>query len=332
MTKKIILICLCICTSVSFCFGQDEETENGLPELKITGSPVITVFANYHAGIGSHNEVSGFELTRAYLGYQFNLLPTVSGKVFVDAGIPPSESASHEVMLKNAMLCWKDYGFTVNAGLISLLEFNLQEDFWNYRYIIASFQDLYKMGSSADLGITAQYQFAPWISADLSFTNGEGYRRINRDNNYRYGAGITVSPLSCFTFRIYGDFYNVDYVKDQRTISLFAGYKCKVFSLGTEYNYQSDVKGTSGNDYYGYSIYTNIPLAKKWNLFGRYDNINSKDIEQNAWYMDARHTAIGGFEFHPFKQLRIAPNYKYSYNALSGSPFHEIYLNAGFKW
>ncbi len=331
MVKKFFSGCL---LTVFCCYVfAGEEAKEDLLELKITGSPVITVFANYHAGIGEHNEESGFQITRAYLGYHFKLSNTLSGKVFVDAGIPPAEAASNEIVLKNAMLSWQDKGFTINAGLIGLLQFQLQEKFWNYRYIAQSFQDLYKMGPSADLGITTEYQFTPWISADLSFTNGEGYKKISQDNDYRYGVGVTIAPLPEFIVRAYADLYEQEHKKNQQTYSFFAGYKNKKgFSLGAEYNYQANQKFTDGNDYYGYSIYTNIPLAKKWNFFARYDNVDSNNIENQAWYVDARDLVISGFEYHPFKQLRISPNYKYAFNELVGSPIHEIYVNVGFNW
>jgi len=318
--------------------GGDSRSDN---ELKITGSPIITVFANYHTGIGARNDISGFELTRAYLGYQFNLTPTLSGKAIIDAAVPPTESfmvsQKKDIYLKNAFLTWKDKGFTISGGLVGLLQFNLQEQFWGYRYAIPSFQDLYKMGSSADLGVTAQYQFAPWISADFSFINGEGYKNVNADNKYRYGLGLTLQPIQGLTARAYTDLFQQSLTEtDQKTLALFAGYKCDYFSLGAEYNKQINNAFKNGNDYSGYSVYTNIPICKKWNFFGRYDYIDSKDNNDKAWHSSTGDLVIAGVEYTPVKNLRIAPSYRYAKSLniqTSGhNTFNTMYLSVGFNW
>ncbi len=318
-----------------------ESPEKAEKEFIITGSPIVTVFANYHAGIGDNNEISGFALTRAYLGYQFRLSPTLTGKAIIDAAVSPTEtyliSQKREVYLKNAMLTWKDMGFTVNGGLTSLSQFNLQEKFWGYRYVAPSFQDLYKMGPSADLGITAEYQFMPCLSTDISFTNGEGYRNLNMDNKYRYAFGITLKPLENFTVRAYGDVYQQSgQEKDQRTLALFAGYKTKLFSLGAEYNYQENNKWKTGDDYSGYSVYTSLPINKKWTVFGRYDNIDSQNTDDKSWISFTGEAVTAGVEYQPIKQLKIAPNYKYTKDfdteLLVRNSFHVVYLNVSFNW
>lgn len=334
--RVVALTVLSILSGCTFIYAQDKTQE-----LKITGNPIITVFANYHAGIGSNNDISGFELTRAYLGYQFTLTSTLSGKAVLDAAVSSNESfmvnQERKVYLKNALLSWKDKGFTVNGGLIGLLQFNLQEKFWGYRYIAPSFQDLYKMGSSADLGITGEYKFSPLISADLSLTNGEGYKNMNKDNKYRYGAGITVNPIPSLTLRVYGDISQQSSAdEDQKTLALFAGYTCNYFSLGAEYNYQQNNAWKADKDYYGCSVYTTVPIHDKWKIFGRYDYIDSKDENDDPWSSFTGDMVIAGIEYKPIKNLRIAPNYKFvkdtDTESFTKGSHHTAYLNVEFNW
>ncbi len=336
MKGKFSLIIVCLCT-IQALFAQEDENQ---PEFKISGSPVITIFANYHAGLGEHNHLSGFSLTRAYLGYQFKLSETLSGKAVVDAGISPEESVlktmQRDVILKNAFLSWKHNGFIINGGLISTLEFDIQEKFWGRRYIAPSYQDLYKMGPSADMGISIACQMSSGISADVSFTNGEGYKHLNADNKYRYGLGITAKPVQGLTFRVYGDIRQKNdtgtvFQKNQQTIAIFSGYAHNRFSIGAEYNYQANKAFVDKNDYYGYSIYADAPVSKKWSIFARYDRVDSKNNNSRAWFLEARDLVIGGIEFKPIKQLRIAPNYKYIFSDKTG-PLHELYVNVGFNW
>ena len=315
-------------------FAQEVQQEEKETSWKTTGTPIVAVFANYHTGFGDHNSFSGFEINRAYLGYDFKLTPTLTGKVVADMAIPPSsEGQSREVALKNAFLRWNDKGFTVHAGLIPLMEFQLQEKFWGYRYIIQSYQDLYKMGSSADLGISAQYQFTSWLTADLSYFNGEGYKKISQDNNYRYGIGTTIIPLEGLTFRLYADQYDNDNNETkQQTYSIFGGYKNPTFSFGAEYNYQTNNAFMKGNDYYGYSLYVSVPFTKKWAVFGRYDNVDSKNANKEDWFTSGHHLIVSGVEFRPVKQLRISPNYKYAVNEQAKGPLHEAFFSIEFVW
>lgn len=310
-------------------------------DFKPSAKPVVTVFANYHAGLGSNNDLSGFELNRAYFGYQFELTPNLSGSAILDAGESPSEIAGEpqkrNVYLKNAFLTWKENGFTVNGGLIKTLQFALPEKFWGYRYVAASFQDMYKMGPSADLGLTGEYQFATWLSADLSFTNGDGHREINKDNKYRYGAGVTFTPIADLSLRIYGDLYQqAGMDDDQQTLSFFAGYKNPHFSLGAEYNYQKNNKCVNENNLSGYSIYTTVPLFSKWKFFARFDNVDSSDEDDNVWNANTGETLIAGIEYVPIKQLKIAPSFRYvrSFDtaAVDYNKVCTVFCNVGFFW
>jgi hypothetical protein len=193
------------------------------------------------------------------------------------------------------------------------------------------------MGSSADLGVTGEYKFTPWISADLSLTNGEGYKNMNKDNKYRYGLGVTVNPIQSLTLRAYGDLYQQSLAdEDQYTLALFAGYKCNYFSLGAEYNYQKNNAWKADKDYYGCSVYTTVPVNDKWKVFGRYDYIGSDDGDGNSWISFTGDMVIAGIEYKPIKNLKIAPNYKFvkdtNTELLTHNTFHTVYLNVEFNW
>jgi opacity protein-like surface antigen len=330
MTKRSLSICLGLLALATAISAEDADMEENI-DFKISGSPLFTVFADHRSGLGRYNERSGFELKRAYMGYRFRLSPVLSGMVVADAANPSPDGSSGSIVLKHAQLTWEDRGFTVNAGMTGLLQFGLQEKAWGYRYIEDSWQSIKGMGPSADLGITVQYRFLPCLSADLSLTNGEGYKKIGNDGNYRYAAGLTLTPFSRFTFRAYADLYGRSDTANQRTLALFAHYKCPAFSLGMEYNRQAGHRFTKGRDLYGCSVYASVFLCDRWNIFGRYDRADSRDASGAAWYAGARDLAIAGVEYRPVKQLRIAPNYRYTY-APSTATVHELYLNVGFYW
>lgn len=50
----------------------------------IKGKPILTVFADYKAGLGNANDVSGFNLNRAFAGYEVSLPKGFSAKVVLN--------------------------------------------------------------------------------------------------------------------------------------------------------------------------------------------------------------------------------------------------------
>ena len=163
----------------------------------------------------------------------------------------------------------------------------------------------------------------------MALTNGEGRKFKNMDNNYKYGAGLTLKPVKGFMFRLYGDIYNTpEYMKsvsgnqkDQYSIAAFAGYSHSRVFFGAEYNRAFNYKFSPETDVNGYSVYTTIKINSKIHLYGRFDLLDATEENQNT--VKEGHTIIGGFEYAPIKQVRISPNYQ-SWKAKSGK--RENYL------
>lgn len=300
--RKLFISAICLLT-VATATAQEKKEKS---EFKLSGKPIVTVFANYNAGIGTQNKKSGFNLERAYLGYDAKVAKNLSAKVVFDIGTSKVAGSDLERLayVKNAQITWKLNDFTLDFGLVGLNEFSFQEKFWGYRYIYKSFQDENKFGSSADMGIVGTYKFTKWLSTDLSITNGEGYKKLNIDNRNRYGLGVTATPVKGLSLRAYFDNYShsegVD-KKDQQTMALFAGYQYECFSVGAEYNKQFNQKFVKDANVDGYSIYASGNIAKNFTLFARYDYIDKSGDKS---------TIIGGIQYEPLKYLRISPNYQ----------------------
>jgi hypothetical protein len=243
----------------------------------------------------------------------------------MDGASGRTSSGKLEPYLRNAYINWKDKGFNVHVGQIGLLQFSLQERYWRYRYVMKSFQDLNKMAPSVDLGATVSYKFNSFVSADLSLTNGEGYKDVSANNSNKYAAGVSLIPVKNTVLRVYGDIYKdsedvreavpegstgIAYV-DQKTISLFAGYQNDKISAGAEYNHVFNKGMVKNRNYYGYSFYASGKVADKWSVFARYDLMNSKVPEgfSQPWNDDGQLIMVGT-EFHPLKQIKIAPNFR----------------------
>ena len=331
--KEILLSAILALAIPSVTFAKEKKEEK-------KGSAIITIYSDLHSGFGSVNDDRGFYLDRAYIGYQYKLPHNLLIKAVMDFGQSDDVNDLHRVgFIKNALVSWKNEGLTLSGGMISTTQFKTQEDFWGKRYIMKSFQDEYKFGSSADLAVSAAYKFNDIISADVIVANGEGYKKVQVDDGLQYGAGLTLTPIKGFMLRAYGSYneagqsikdaaQNKDDVKGTTNLAFFAGYKNKALSLGAEYNWMKNTKFANGNDKSGVSVYTTINLSKKVNIYGRWDYLTSKD----SW--DSKKDGMAGMagvEFKLGKYVKLSPNFRIwvpEEDGIRNQPY--AYLNASF--
>ena len=294
-------ILACMCVSVS--------AQNLAEEPK--GKAIVQVFGNFHSGFGHDNDDRGFELDRSYLGYQYDLGKGLQIKGVMDVGQSDDVNDYHRIAyIKNAQISWKTGNWTLTGGLISTIQFNMQEKFWGYRYVMKSFQDLYKFGNSADLGISAAYKFNDWLSADAIVVNGEGYKKVQKNDGLMYGLGATLSPVDGLSMRVY---YSLNEASDKgasniQNLATFIGYKGNGFSLGAEYNRIWNEKNVSGADYTGFSLYGNVRLSKQADMYLRYDDC-SKDDQKGF---------IAGVQWKLGKYVKLSPNFRLTDKDMDG--------------
>ena len=295
------------------------------------GKAIVQVFGNFHSGFGETNNDRGFELERSYLGYEYNLGKGLSIKGVMDVGRSNQVDDYHRIAyIKNAMISWKRGNLTLNGGLIPTTQFNFQEKFWGYRYIMKAFQDEYKIGSSADLGISATYRFADWISADAIIVNGEGYKKIQKNDGLNYGLGLTLTPVKGLQIRLYGGLNesSEESKKDIVNIAAFVGYKHERFTIGAEYNQMWNASYSDNADQNGYSIFASAKLSKLTDIYARYDDLNSKDDWNIAKDESA---AIIGAQFKLGKYVKIAPNFRMNMPKADGAKNgYSAYVNCYF--
>lgn len=307
MKKKWIIAGILACIGITAANAQDTKKET---EQEPKGKAIVQVFANFHSGFGSTKDDRGFELERSYLGYEYNLGKGLSIKGVMDIGKPSGiDDYQRLAYIKNAQISWKKGNFTLNGGLISTTQFNFQEKMWGYRYVMKSFQDQYKFGNSADLGLSASYKFANWVSADAIIVNGEGYKKIQVNDGLNYGLGFTFTPIKGFNIRIYGGYNERSQASDSDIINLagYIGYKSDKFMVGAEYNYMFNSKNVAGNDQGGASAYASVKLAKFADLYARCDYYHH-DKNENKWDEDLM--AMIGAQFKVGKYVKISPNFR----------------------
>lgn len=304
-------------------------------EFKPNGKPLFNVFWNYHADLTADaSKTSAFQLKRAYLGYNYNFSETISVKVSLDVGSNDGGSA-YTAFLKAAQLDWEAASAVkLSIGLIGMKQFKDQEKFWGYRYIFKSFQDQNGFGSSADLGINAEFKIAKNLKANVLIVNGEGYKQIQDvDGKQKFGGSLIFTPVNGLTTKVYADTQAVEDGDAVSSYSLFAGYKEDKWRLGAEYNKLNNAekysKPAEDKELDGLSFYGTYVISKKVEIFGRFDQLRSNDDWNTS---KDGNQIIAGVQVAPVKGLKFALNYQgYSFDNDAINTNSLIYLNAQFK-
>ncbi len=327
LLRKIFLIVLLALSTLATTSGQ--ESTGVQPQ----GKPLSLIFSNFHKDFTDGNKFQAFEITRAYLGYQYTFNAEWYGYIVMDFGDPDAGDHQFSGFLKNAYLRYRKSNLTFLFGMVPTTQFKVEEDIWGYRYIEEVFQDLYSFSSSADLGATVKYDFADFISADISVFNGEGYQKMQGDDYLRPALGITAHALQSVTARVYADYLGGD-VK-QQSYSGFLAYKDNEVIVGGGYNYQQNVNMIEDRDRFGPSVFASYAPIPNVKIFGRYDRLNSNTLagENEPWQIDRDgQLVIAGVEYSPIRGVKFAPNYRL-WSSESDSPsIHSIYLNCEVRF
>ncbi len=286
------------------------RAQTDIDSFKPNGKPLVLIFTNANTAFNKDGNSPAFEITRAYLGYEYFFSKNISSRINIDVADPGAGGLQMTAFIKNAYLQYKNNGFSARLGMIGVDQYNLLEKHWGYRYIYKSFQDEYKFGPSADLGAAFAYSPSEKISIDFSILNGEGYKKIESDSTLKTTFGLTLRPLKGLELRGYFDRMKKDYA--QTSVALFAGYTINKIKAGAEYNIQKNHGMINQQDYSGISIYSSLALSGKFSVFARYDYLWSEDLPyaESPWNESNDGQAfIAGFEYSPVQGVRIAPSY-----------------------
>ncbi len=311
-------------------------------DFKSKGQVLARAFFNASSNFGDNYNGANFDVTRAYVGYNYKFTPNLQATVVGDFAAGKDKNGRFTPALKNAFLQWHKNNLTLTVGLMGLFEYREQEAYWGHRYTYKSFQDHYKFGHSADYGVAVKYQISAPISVDFSWTNGEGYKTLKKNKSNRYELGVSVVPVENLLVRVYADMYNdskemheatanLDNFDNQYTYCLFVGYKNKNIKAGLEYNYQVNPKFNKDRNMSGYSAYCTAKLNKKWNGFARFDMLQSSKEKGASWNKRDGKVGILGVEYKPFKNVKIAPNFRFNRYENSDKNDYALFVNLEFR-
>jgi len=323
MKKQFILLGISL---IMFAGYAQNKTEDFKPSGKVNAK----VFWNYHYDMTSgETQESSFQIKRAYFGYKYNLSKAFTASVTFDIG--KNEGGSdYTTYLKKAQLDWKlSDQVKLSMGMIGMVQFSDQEKFWGYRYLMKSYQDQYGFGSSADLGVKANFKLSKLLSANLFIVNGEGYKKVqDRFGQQKVGGNLILKLDNGISAKIYYDSNSFKFDKTGdgsviadttsiSTMAAFVGYKAEKFRIGAEFNQMFNGKKYSSpaedQDLFGYSAYATYIINKKLEVFGRFDHLESNTLsgDTTPWnYAKDGDAIVAGIQYAPVKGVKMALNYQ----------------------
>jgi hypothetical protein len=329
-----LLFTTVLLTLTSITLSAQEEVKK--EEFKVTGKPEILVFSNFNSTITNGKSANEFQVQRAYFGYRLNISENFTGRVTLDVG-NPKDGGDYEqtAYLKYAYLQYEKKNLMLNFGMVGNILITDPEKAWGNRYIYRDFADQNKFAHRADYGLTTRYEIGKIGAVEFQLSNGDGYKKTAvLDSSFLYAGAIDFYPIKRLTLRAYGDISTINNVT-RNTVEGFIGYKTTIFNIGGQYIYQFNNDFTNDKDLFGFSVYGNYNLSKKWKLFARYDKLSSNTLvgDNNPWNFNKNMQLIFlGTEFCPIKNVNLAPNLQYTiYDDPAKNNSLGIYLNVQFR-
>jgi hypothetical protein len=289
-------------------------------ENEIKGKPVFELFTDFHYHLAKDTvSFTGFNLNRAYFGYEYTIDENFAATAIIDIGNPTDLAAGSKsrryAHFREASVRYSGKKLTVTAGITGTRIFMYQQKFWGKRYVANTYQSINGYGYVADLGVIADIKVNDIIEADFSITNGEGYSSIQLDNSVKGSIGLTITPLNFLSVRIYSDLMRKEGVF-QNTLVGFIGIRTKIFYIGAEASFKSNLDLTEGHNAWGISSTAGIQLSEKNELFCRYDYSTSVIVpgDFNGWnYAKDGSFLVGGIQHTLNKYIKAALNFQSFY-------------------
>ncbi|MDO4714898.1 MAG: hypothetical protein Q4A44_01255 [Bacteroidales bacterium] len=282
---------------------------------------------------------TGFELQRAYIGYQHALSKQWVGRVLFDVTNDSTLKGSHyNVYVKNAYACYTQPKWQVVFGMIPTDLYSDAESHWGKRYMSLNINDLAGFGSSADLGVGFYYKWSDEWGIHAQLLNGEGYRKMQLDSSFKASLSLNFHPSKIVMLRLYGDVMQSD-AATQFTTNVLLGYTHPKFRFGLEGGLQFNQRGQKGYDMAIASLWGTYNCSEKVAFFLRGDwqkptvDGQSDDVP-NSWRdKKMRYHAIVGadivaFHLKGMQQVRLSPNVKWS-QTYAGHNQVVAYLSVG---
>jgi hypothetical protein len=292
------------------------------------------VIADAYAVLGSHDlaadDQTGFWIRRGYLTFDTRISDTWSSRLRFEVNSPGDfkTDAKMTPFVKDAHLAWRHDGKELYMGISSSPTWEFAEGFWGYRSIEKTPLDLYRMGSSRDLGLAYKAKAMDgkvFYHAMLGNGAGEG-GETNEGKKGMFSFGFR--PTDALVAELYADYEDRPGNTDRTTYHAFLGWKGAGSRYGLEYGWQDrEVEAGPDLDVAVASAFGVWGLSERSSLVARWDHAfdGFPDAGKIPYIPLANDTgfdlAILGLDYALHERVNLIPNVEYvMYRDTDGSP------------
>jgi len=229
------------------------------------------VAANHDPSVDGQN---GFWIRRGYLTFDADLAERWSSRLRFEVNSPGdfTTNSKLEPFVKDAYLAWKHGGQEAYFGLSPSPTFEFVEGFWGERPLEKTPLDLYRMGSSRDLGVAYKgdvHEGRFFYHAMLGNGAGDG---AETNKGKKIMAAVGLRPTESIVAQAYADYEDRPGETDRATWQLFVGWSGAHSRLGLQYAAQTrEVTGAPDDDLSVASAFGRWKLTDAGTLVARYD-------------------------------------------------------------
>ena len=292
------------------------------------------VFGDAYALVDNHSpgvdDQTGFWIRRAYLTFDSKITDAWSSRFRFEVNSPGNFTTNGPLdpYVKDAYLARTANGSTLYLGMSPSPTFDFVETFWSYRHIEKTPVDLYRMGSSRDIGVAYKGSADEGrIFYHAMLGNGAGTgSETNDGKKAMLSVGYNLTPS--LTAQFYADYEDRPNHTNRNTYQGFLGWKAEQSRYGLSYTWQNREQQDAPEAPVSVaSIFGAWNLTDKSTLVARYDyNFDGyPDANQVPYLVFPNNTefnfAILGWNYQFNPQISFGPNLEYTmYRETDGVP------------
>jgi hypothetical protein len=236
------------------------------------------VFGDAYAVFDHHDpaidDQAGFWIRRGYLTFDSRLAGEWSARLRFEVNSPGdfSSSSKLEPFVKDAYLAWKRARHELYLGLSPSPTFDFVESHWGQRPLEKTPLDLYRFGSSRDMGVAYRGAASGGkVFYHAMFGNGAGEASETNDGKKIMGS-VGIQPADAFVLQLYADHEDRPGATDRNTWQAFAGWTGARSRYGLQYAKQRrEIQGAHAEDVAVASAFGVWRLTDPGTLTVRYD-------------------------------------------------------------
>ncbi len=278
-------------------------------------------FGDFYYIASHHNQAlrdqNGFWFRRIYFTYDRDLGEKFATRLRLEMNHPGNFTAGDAIpFVKDAYLQWDFHAqHRFYLGILPAPMFDLIEAIWGYRSIEKTPGDLFRLGSTREVGLSFQGSLLETgvVRYHVAFGNNEA----TRSEGYRgkkLALALQLLPQP-WAVEVYGDYGRLREGEQATTWHGLLGYRTPSLRLGAIYEAQ-EVTIERGRDYTlrYFSVFGSGQVAPRLYVFGRIDRMLEPNPRVgNNPYLPLATTSkatlwIGGVDIAMTPQVRFQPN------------------------